>query len=66
MPTIEWIADEAEDVRQILLDRLERTASLQAKAFAGRGGLSPDDTRNAIVHELRGILSKLEAAYAND
>jgi hypothetical protein len=65
MPLIDWTADEAEDVRQILADRLERTASLQADAFAVRGGLSPAETRAAVIHELRGILAKLEAAYAN-
>jgi hypothetical protein len=56
MPTISWTADQAEDVRQILLDRLDHLADL-----AGR-----DDAYTPLLHGLRSILAKLEAAYAND
>jgi len=62
MPMIDWTADEAEEVRQLMLDRLESMTEREKKAA--------DATTAAqytyFIHELRGILAKLEAAYAND
>jgi hypothetical protein len=62
MPQIDWTADQAEDVRQILLDRLDRMKARSKKAT------DPQDISQwtYFIHELRGILAKLEAAYAND
>ncbi len=62
MPTIDWTATEAEDVRQMLLDRLDRMADRAEKAK------DPKDMSqwSRFIRELRGILAKLEAAYAND
>jgi hypothetical protein len=62
MPTIDWTADEAEAVRKLLLDRLDRMAERSKKAQ------DPADISQwtYFIHELRGILAKLEAAYAND
>jgi hypothetical protein len=62
MPQIDWTADQAEDVRQILLDRLDRMKERSKKAT------DPQDISQwtYFIHELRGILAKLEAAYAND
>jgi hypothetical protein len=61
MPQIDWTADQAEDVRQILLDRLDRMKDRAAKAK------DPQDISQwtYFIHELRGLLAKLEAAYAN-
>jgi hypothetical protein len=62
MPQIDWTADQAEDVRQILLDRLDRMKERSTK------DTDPQDISQwtYFIHELRGILAKLEAAYAND
>ena len=62
MPMIDWTDDQAEDVRQILLDRLDRMKERSKKAK------DPQDISQwtCFVHDLRGILTKLEAAYAND
>ncbi len=51
-----------EDVRQILLDRLDRMKDRAKKAK------DPQDISQwtRFIHELRGILAKLEAAYAKD
>ena len=64
MPMIDWTADEAEEVRQLMLDRLDGMTERAKKAAA------LDDTQNVsrytyFIQELRGILAKLEAAYAN-
>jgi hypothetical protein len=65
MPLIDWTAAEAEEVRQLMLDRLDRMAERSQEAAA------LDDTQTVsqytyFIHELGGILAKLEAAYAND
>jgi hypothetical protein len=62
MPMIDWTADQAEDVRPILLDRLGRMTERAKKAK------DPQDISQwtRFIHDLRGVLAKLEAAYAND
>lgn len=61
MPMIDWTADEAEEVRQLMLDRIDRLREREQKA--------PEPETSArytyFISELRGILAKLEAAYAN-
>lgn len=60
MPMIDWTADEAEEVRQMLLDRLDRMNGRVKNAS------DPNDIEMwaRFVHELRGIITKLRAAYA--
>lgn len=55
MPEIDWTADQAEDVRQMILDRIDRVI-----------GRRPSPSLLALESALREILKKLEAAYAND
>jgi len=57
MPNIDWTAHEAGGVREILLAHVAHMSSQQARA---------QDTRDILVRELREIIAKLEAAYAND
>ena len=62
MPMIDWTASEAEEVRQLMLDRIDRLRERIQKAPA------PETSARYIsfISELRGILAKLEGAYAND
>jgi hypothetical protein len=55
MPTIDWTADQAEEVRQLILDRIDWVRVRR-----------PSPGMLAMEGELRDILKKLEAAYAND
>ena len=55
MPTIDWTADQAEEVRQMLLDRIDWVKVRR-----------PSQSLIALESALRDILKKLEAAYAND
>jgi len=60
MPMIDWTEDEAEEVRQLMLDRLD---SLRERAATDH------ETASRYVYfitELRTRIRKLEAAYAND
>lgn len=59
MPMIDWTADEAEEVRQLLLDRIDYVRKNPSAAPSGAAYLY-------FIKDLRGILAKLEAAYAND
>jgi hypothetical protein len=64
MPTIEWTADQAEGVRQMILDRMdylrEREEMWRQRGTPTVGGSL------AMMQDLRDILTKLEAAYASD
>jgi hypothetical protein len=55
MPTIDWTADQGEEVRQLILDRLDWVRARR-----------PSPGLLAMERELREILTKLEAAYAQD
>jgi hypothetical protein len=62
MPMIDWTEDEAEEVRQLMLDRLD---SLRERERAA----ADHETASRYVYfitELRTRIRKLEAAYAND
>ena len=64
MPTIDWTADQAEDVRQMILDRMDYLRDREERwrhtlPQTGAGDL-------ALLDDMRDILKKLEAAYAND
>jgi hypothetical protein len=63
MPTIDWTADQAEDVRQIILDRMDY---LRDRVERWRHVPSNEPGDLAILDDMRDILKKLEAAYAND
>jgi len=56
MPTIDWTADQGEEVRQMILDRIDY---LREHPATGAHHL-------LLLQDLREILKKLEAAYAND
>jgi len=61
MPMIDWSADQAEDIRQIILDRMDylrqREEHWRHVPHTGANDL-------ALLDDLRDILKKLEAAYA--
>lgn len=63
MPTIDWTADQSEDVRQIILDRMKY---LRQREERWRHVPNTGASDLALLDDLRDILKKLEAAYAND
>jgi len=70
MPMIDWTDDEAEEVRQLMLDRLDRLTWQETRSQESSANELHLVHRPArcepLIQELRGILAKLEAAYAND
>ena len=65
MPKIDWTADQGEEVRQMVLDRIEYLTESEARAVRRN---DTDDLRfiRPMLGYMRDILRKLEAAYAND
>jgi hypothetical protein len=63
MPSIEWTADQGEDVRQLILDRLEYLTVSESRAGV-RKDTSDLATLRVLLEDMRDILKKLEAAYA--
>ncbi len=62
MPTIDWTADQAEDVRQMILDRMDCLREREERwRHTGTPTVGGD---LALLQDLRDILAKLEAAYA--
>ena len=64
MPTIDWTADQAEEVRQLILDRLDYLTESESRAGV-RKDTSDLATLRALREDMREILKKLEAVYAN-
>ncbi len=63
MPKIDWTADQGEEVRQLILDRLDWLTESEARA--GIRNDTSDLSALRVMHEdMRDILKKLEAAYA--
>lgn len=61
MPTIDWTADQGEEVRQMILDHIDcLTERIDDPANAVRV-----PALLAMADDMRVILKKLEAAYAN-
>jgi hypothetical protein len=64
MPTIDWTADQGEEVRQMILDRID---FLREREERWRHTLPQTGAYDlALLQDMRDILKKLEAAYAND
>jgi hypothetical protein len=63
MPTIDWTADQAEEVRQIILDRIEYLTESEVRAFR-RNDTSDQRFIRQMLNDMRVILKILEAAYA--
>jgi len=64
MPQIDWTADQAEEVRQLLLDRIEYLTESEGRAVQRN---DTDDLRfiRRMLEDMRVVLKDLEAAYAN-
>ena len=61
MPAIDWTADQAEEVRQLILDRIEYLTESE-------GALRPNDAYDMrfvrqLLGDMRDLLRKLETAY---
>ena len=65
MPTIDWPADQGEEVRQLILDRIEYLTESEVRAVR-RNDTADLRFIRQMLGDLRDILRKLEAAYAND
>ena len=65
MPTIDWTADQGEEVRQLLLNQIDFLQERKATWVSG-GAIGPAASDSYLIQDLRDILSKLEAAYAID
>jgi hypothetical protein len=63
MPSIDWTADQGEEVRQLILDRLEYLTVSESRAGI-RKDTSDLAALRALREDMREILKKLEAAYA--
>jgi hypothetical protein len=63
MPSIDWTADQAEEVRQLILDRIEYLTESEVRAFR-RNDTSDQRFISRMLNEIRVILKNLEAAYA--
>lgn len=63
MPSIDWTADQAEEVRQLILDRIEYLTESEVRAFR-RNDTSDQRFISRMLNEIRVILKELEAAYA--
>jgi hypothetical protein len=64
MPQIDWTADQGEEVRQLLLNQIDFLQERKATWVSG-GAIGPAASDSHLIQDLRDILSKLEAAYAN-
>jgi hypothetical protein len=63
MPTIELTDEQAEEVRQLILDRIEYLTESEVRAFR-RNDTSDQRFISRMLNEIRVILKNLEAAYA--
>lgn len=63
MQMIDWTDDEAEEVRQLILDRLDWLTVSETRAGI-RNDTSDLSALRSMREEMRHILKKLEAAYA--
>jgi hypothetical protein len=63
MPTIDWTADQAEEVRQLILDRIEYLTESEVRAFR-RNDTSDQRFISRMLNEIRVTLKNLEDAYA--
>jgi hypothetical protein len=62
MPMINWTADQGEDVRQLLLDRIEYLTESEGRAVQRNDTYDLRFIRR-MLEDMRGILKDLEAAY---
>jgi hypothetical protein len=65
MPAIDWPADQGEEVRQLILDRIEYLTESEVRAVR-RNDTADLRFIRQMLGDMRDILRKLEAAYAND
>ena len=65
MPTIDWTADQGEEVRQLILDRIEYLTESEGHAVR-RNDTSDLQFIRRMLEDMRVVLKDLEAAYAND
>jgi hypothetical protein len=63
MPMIDWTADQAEDVRQLILDRIEYLNESEVRAFRRNDTYDLRSIRR-MLDDMRVTLKELEAAYA--
>ena len=65
MPQIDWTSDQAEEVRQLLLDRIEYLTESEGRAVQRNDTYDLRFIRR-MLEDMRVVLKDLEAAYAND
>ncbi len=65
MPAIDWPADQGEEVRQLILDRIEYLTESEVRAVR-RNDTADLRFIRQMLGDMRDILQKLEAAYADD
>jgi hypothetical protein len=65
MPQIDWTADQGEEVRQLILDRIEYLTESEGRAVR-RNDTSDLQFIRRMLEDMRVVLKDLEAAYAND
>jgi hypothetical protein len=65
MPQIDWTSDQAEEVRQLLLDRIEYLTESEGRAVQRNDTYDLRFIRR-MLEDMRVVLKDLEAAYAKD
>lgn len=63
MPTINWTADQAEEVRQLILNQIDFIKEREERWRHTLPAVGSGDL--ALLEDMRDILQQLEAAYAN-
>lgn len=64
MPTIDWTPEQCEEVRQMILDRMDFLQEREDRWKHTQDAADFDATRR-MLQDMRELLKKLEAAYAN-
>lgn len=66
MPDIQWSVDQAEDVRQLLFDRIDWLVTTQSRAAKRREATADMAYLQRSLDDMRAIVRALESAYQPD